>query len=123
MQAPSTQACVEQSEGGPHCPFVPQVWTPFAEEHCFAPGSHTPAHAPLTHARPEHAAPSRQVPVASHVWTTCPLHCVASGVHVPEHAPPLQMLLQGVSLCQTPCLSQFCGVKPSHIRVPATQLP
>ena len=65
-----------------------------------APGSHTPAQAPLTQAFPEHAAPSRQAPVVSHVWTTCPLHCVAAGVHVPEHAPPLQMPSQGVSLCR-----------------------
>jgi hypothetical protein len=94
-----------------------------ADEHCLAPGSHTPVHAPPMQARAEHAAPSLQVPVASHVCTTCPLHSVASGVHVPEHAPPLQMPLQGVSLCQTPWSSQFCGVKPSHIRVPVTQLP
>lgn len=123
MHAPSTQACVEQSSGGPHCPFAPQVWTPLAEEHCLAPGSHAPVHAPLTQALPEHAAPSRQVPDASHVCMTCPLHWVAAGVHVPEHAPPLQTPSQGAPLCQAPCLSQVSGVKPSHIRVPAMQLP
>jgi hypothetical protein len=123
MHAPSTQACVEQSTGGPHCPFVPQVSTPFAEEHCLLPGSQTPTQAPLTQACPEQGAPSLQVPVASQVWTICPLHWVFLGVHVPEHAPPLQMPSHGVSLCQTPFLSQLCGEKPSHIRVPVTQLP
>jgi hypothetical protein len=44
-------------------------------------------------------------------------------VQVPEHAPPLQMLPQGASLCHTPFASQFCGVNPSHWRVPVAQFP
>jgi hypothetical protein len=49
MHAPLTHAWFEQATVLAHCPLDPQVCTPLPE-HLVAPGTHTPPHAPLTHA-------------------------------------------------------------------------
>jgi hypothetical protein len=75
-----------QGTGVPYCPFGPQVSTP-PFEHCFAPGVHTPVHAPFTHAWPVHGEAVPHCPVASQIWTPPFEHCFAPGAHTPVHAP------------------------------------
>ena len=74
---------------------VPFVQAPFASHvcgvrplHCFAPGAHTPVHAPVTHAWFAHAEVAPHCPLVLQAWTPLPTHCVAPGTHTPEHAPP-----------------------------------
>jgi hypothetical protein len=89
---------------------VLHVCTPLFE-HRFVPGAQTPVHAPATHAWFAHAAPSIQVPVASHVCTTRPLHPLAFGLQLPEQAPPRHTFLHRVPGCQLPVASQVRGVR------------
>jgi hypothetical protein len=56
-------------------------------EHCVVVGSHTPVHAPLTHAEDTHATAVPHAPLTLHVWTPLPEHRVALGVQTPVHAP------------------------------------
>jgi hypothetical protein len=43
-------------------------------EHCRAPDTQTPVHAPLTHVEFEQATAVPQAPLALHVWTPLPEH-------------------------------------------------
>lgn len=67
----------------------PHVWTP-PSEHRIAPGVHTPAHAPLTHAWLTHGTGVPQRQVEAQVRTLLPEHSVCPGVQVPPQAPKEQ---------------------------------
>jgi hypothetical protein len=55
-------------------------------EHWFEPGTHTPVHAPVTHAKVQaEAAPHCPLPL--HVCTPLPEHSTALGAQTPVQAP------------------------------------
>jgi hypothetical protein len=69
-----------------HAPFESQVCT-LLPEHCEAPGTQTPLHAPLRHTALPQDCALPQVPVALHVCTPLPRHLVAPGEHSPVQVP------------------------------------
>jgi hypothetical protein len=76
-----------QLVGGPQSPLALQVWKVELLEHCVAPGTHTPVHAPFTHAEFVHADSGPHAPFESQVCQLLPEHRVAPGVQTPAHAP------------------------------------
>lgn len=89
--APLLQVCVlgVQATAVLHCPLAEHVWTPLPE-HCFVPGTHTPVHAPVTHADETHGESDPQAPLAEHVSMALFEHCTALGAHTPAQAPLTQ---------------------------------
>lgn len=73
-QAPLVQVWVlaAHATAEPQTPLELQVCTALPE-HCVDAGSHTPAHAPFTHADATHAVLLPQVPFAEQVSTLFPL--------------------------------------------------
>jgi len=92
-------------------------------EHRFAPGAHVPVQFPPTQAWFAHVAPSRQVPVESHVCVVWPLQRFEVGLHDPEHAPPLHTFWQVAAFCHAPLASQVWGMSPSHCFVVGVHSP
>ena len=106
--APPVQVsvCAAQATVALQVPLALQVWTPLPE-HCFAPGTHTPVQAPLTHAEATHVVAVPQAPLFEQVCTPLLEHEVAPGAHTPVHAPPTQALFEhGVTPVQVPDASQ-----------------
>jgi hypothetical protein len=74
-----------QATAAPQFPVASHVATPLPE-HWVAPGTQTPPHAPLAHAKGQ-ALGALHVPLEVHVSSPLPEHCVALGAHCPLHAP------------------------------------
>jgi hypothetical protein len=72
-----------------HWPVAEHVWTPLPE-HCVAPGTHTPMHAPVTQADATHEEAAPHWPLELQVSTPLPEQRVVPGAHTPEHSPPTQ---------------------------------
>jgi hypothetical protein len=76
----------------PQVPFDWQVCTPLPE-HCVVPGTHTPVHAPATHALFTQAVVPPKVPFDWQVWTLLPEQVVWVGAHTPVQVPPTHVWL------------------------------
>jgi hypothetical protein len=79
-------------------------------EHCVVPGTHTPVHAPATHALFTQAVVPPNVPFDWQVWTLLPEQVVCPGAHTPVHVPFTQVwLLHAVPAVQAPAALQVSG--------------
>jgi hypothetical protein len=118
--APLVHVCVfaVQATAEPQAPLDEHVCTALPE-HCVDSGTHTPVHAPFTHAEETHATSLPHAPLVEHVSTLFPEQRVVFGVHTPVHVPLTQAWLEhAVPSCQEPPESHICGVCPLHCFAP-----
>ncbi len=74
------------------------------------PGTHTPWHAPETHADDGHDDAVLHVPSVLHDSTPLPEHVVCPCAQTPLHAPPTHVwLVHAVAFCQVPVPLHVCG--------------
>lgn len=88
------------------------------------PGTHTPAHAPLTQAEATQGAGTPHVPFGWHVCTLLPEHWVAPGAQMqPRQDPATHPQPQATAAPQAPDASHVCTPVVLHSVEPGVHIP